>query len=89
MQLFQIGKAFSGIVSWINEVIVIIFRTGAGFLTCYCSFLKTRIRYKKKKKLSVCFVLFESKTNKIQGYYTLSNNSIPLSSFPEQIKKTT
>lgn len=40
-----------------------------------------------KRKLSACFVLAEMETNQIQGYYTLSNNSIPLNSFPEQIRK--
>ncbi len=40
-----------------------------------------------KRKLSACFVLAEKETNQIQGYYTLSNSSIPLSSFPEQIRK--
>lgn len=39
-----------------------------------------------KRKLSVCFVLSENGVN-IQGYYTLSNNSIPLNSFPEPIQK--
>lgn len=40
-----------------------------------------------KRKLSVCFVLAEKETDTIQGYYTLSNNSIPLSCFPEQLKR--
>jgi len=40
-----------------------------------------------KRKLSACFIIAEKGTNLIQGYYTLSNNSIPLSSFPEQIRK--
>ena len=40
-----------------------------------------------KRKLSVCFVISENETNLIQGYYTLSNNSIPLSQFPIQIQK--
>lgn len=39
-----------------------------------------------KRKLSVCFVLADGETNRIQGYYTLSNCSIPLSSLPEQIQ---
>lgn len=38
------------------------------------------------RKLSVCFVLVENSTDFIQGYYTLSNNSIPLKCFPEHIK---
>ncbi len=40
-----------------------------------------------KRKLSVCFVLADEENNQIMGYYTLSNNSIPLSSFPEGIRK--
>ncbi|NQW36438.1 MAG: GNAT family N-acetyltransferase [Flavobacteriales bacterium] len=40
-----------------------------------------------KRKLSACFVLIESGSNIIKGYYTLSNNSIPLALIPENIKK--
>jgi GNAT superfamily N-acetyltransferase len=50
-------------------------------------YLKTQAGQDVKRKLSVCFVLTDSKTKVIQGYYTLSNSSIPLSSFSEQIKK--
>lgn len=39
-----------------------------------------------KRKLAVCFVL-SLEANLVQGYYTLSNNGIPLSSFPEHIQK--
>ena len=51
------------------------------------NYLKTQARQDIKRKLSACFVLSDEKTHDIQGYYTLSNNSIPLSSFPEQIRK--
>ena len=51
------------------------------------NYLKNQAGQDIKRKLSACFVLLEEETNNIQGYYTLSNNSIPLSSFPEQIKK--
>lgn len=51
------------------------------------SYLKNQAGQDIKRKLSACFVLAESATNCIQGYYTLSNNSIPLSNFPEQIQK--
>jgi predicted GNAT family N-acyltransferase len=51
------------------------------------NYLKNQVGQDIKRKLSACFVLAEKETNNIQGYYTLSNNSIPLSSFPEQIKK--
>lgn len=50
------------------------------------NYLKTQAGQDIKRKLSACFVLLEKETNDIQGYYTLSNNSIPLSSFPEQIQ---
>jgi len=49
-------------------------------------YLKTQARQDVKRKLSGCFVLADSETKVIQGYYTLSNNSIPLSSFSEQIQ---
>jgi GNAT superfamily N-acetyltransferase len=51
------------------------------------NYLKNRAGQDIKRKLSACFVYAEKETNCIQGYYTLSNNSIPLSSFPEQIKR--
>jgi GNAT superfamily N-acetyltransferase len=50
-------------------------------------YLKTQAGQDIKRKLSVCFVLADSETKVIQGYYTLSNNSIPLSSFSEHIQK--
>jgi GNAT superfamily N-acetyltransferase len=48
--------------------------------------LKTQASQDIKRKLSACFVVFENETI-IKGYYTLSNYSIPLSSFPEHIQK--
>jgi hypothetical protein len=51
------------------------------------NYLKNQAGQDIKRKLSVCFVLAEKETNNIQGYYTLSNYSIPLSNFPEQIQK--
>ena len=50
-------------------------------------YLKTQAGQDLKRKLSVCFVSADSETNVIQGYFTLSNYSIPLSSFSEQIQK--
>lgn len=40
-----------------------------------------------KRKLSACFVLKDRETNLIQGYYTLSNNSIPLNFVPSEIQR--
>jgi len=51
------------------------------------SYLKNQAGQDVERKLSACFVLSEKETNIIQGYYTLSNNSIPLCSFPEHIQK--
>ncbi|MCU7693417.1 GNAT family N-acetyltransferase [Haoranjiania flava] len=50
------------------------------------NYLKTQAGQDIKRKLSACFVLSQNDAN-IQGYYTLSNNSIPLNSFPEHIRK--
>ncbi|MFP5470978.1 MAG: GNAT family N-acetyltransferase [Bacteroidia bacterium] len=51
------------------------------------NYLKNQAGQDVKRKLSACFVLSENKTNSVKGFYTLSNNSIPLSSFPEQVQK--
>lgn len=51
------------------------------------NYLKNQAGQDIKRKLSVCFVLSENETNNIQGFFTLSNNSIPLSSFPKKIQK--
>jgi len=40
-----------------------------------------------KRKLSACFVWPEQETGIIKGYYTLSNNSIPLDSVPDNIRR--
>lgn len=49
------------------------------------NYLKTQAGQDVKRKLSACFVLIETETNAIKGFYTLSNNSIPLNSFPTTI----
>ena len=51
------------------------------------NYLKNQAGQDVKRKLSVCFVMIENETNIIQGYYTLSNNSIPLNNFSEKIQK--
>lgn len=58
------------------------FNCGKDLLTNY---LRAQAGQDIKRKLSACFVLSENGTG-IQGYYTLSNNSISLSSFPEHIQ---
>lgn len=40
-----------------------------------------------KRKLSACFVLSDKANSLIQGYYTLSNNSIPMEMVPDIFKK--
>ncbi len=40
-----------------------------------------------KRKLSVCFVLIDPKTEIIKGYYTLSNNSISKDFIPLKLRK--
>ena len=51
------------------------------------NYLKNQAGQDVKRKLSACFVLIEKETNIIKGYYTLSNNSIPLSDFSDQIQR--
>ncbi len=60
------------------------FDCGNVFLNNY---LKYQAGQDMKRKLSACFVLADKEINTILGFYTLSNNSIPLDIFPEQIKK--
>lgn len=40
-----------------------------------------------KRKLSACFILNDSETELIKGYYTLANNSIPQSVIPAGLQK--
>jgi GNAT superfamily N-acetyltransferase len=51
------------------------------------SYLKNQAGQDVKRKLSACFVLNDVETNIVKGYYTLSNNSIPLVNFSELIQK--
>jgi GNAT superfamily N-acetyltransferase len=54
--------------------------------TALDTYLKTQAGQDVKRKLSACFVSVDSRTGFIQGYYTLSNNSIPLGVIPENYK---
>jgi len=60
------------------------FSSGNELLDMY---LHTQANQDIKRKLSVCFVMKESENNLVKGYYTLSNNSIPLHIIPESIQK--
>ncbi len=51
------------------------------------NYLKSQAGQDVRRKLSACFVLVGKEKDNIKGYYTLSNNSIPLSCFPESIQK--
>lgn len=51
------------------------------------SYLKHQANQDVKRKLSACFVLIDNRDGLIQGYYTLSNCSIPLQQVPEKLRK--
>ncbi len=57
---------------------------------CGKDLLNNYIRYQAsqdiKRKLSACFVLADN-DHSIKGFYTLSNNSIPLDTLPEMLRK--
>jgi GNAT superfamily N-acetyltransferase len=59
--------------------------------TCGNEMLDNYFKYQAgqdvKRKLSACFVWPEKETGIIKGYYTLSNNSIPLDSVPDNIRR--
>ncbi|MCZ2474734.1 GNAT family N-acetyltransferase [Aquirufa ecclesiirivi] len=50
-------------------------------------YVKTQASQDVKRKLAACFVLTKPSSSPIQGFYTLSNYSIPLHHFPESIQK--
>ena len=50
------------------------------------NYLKNQARQDIKRKLSACFILTLIETDNVIGYYTLSNNSIPLSHFSKKIQ---
>lgn len=50
------------------------------------SYFKRQASQDIKRKLSACFVL-EGNGNTVEGYYTLSNDSVPLAMVPEEIRK--
>ena len=51
------------------------------------SYLHRQASQDAKIKLSACFVLLDKSDSSIQGYYTLSNNSIALELVPDSFKK--
>ena len=50
------------------------------------NYVKFQVNQDIKRKLSACFVLSDKESNDIKGFYTLSNYSIPLDSFPDYIQ---
>ncbi|MCK9411807.1 MAG: GNAT family N-acetyltransferase [Prolixibacteraceae bacterium] len=50
------------------------------------TYIKTQASQDVKRKLSACFVSVDHVSGLIQGYYTFSNNSIPLGLIPENYK---
>ena len=50
------------------------------------NYLQLQVSQDIKKKLSVCFVLVDE-SNKVKGYYTLSNSSILHSDMPSSLSK--
>ena len=51
------------------------------------NYLHFQVSQDVKRKLSACFVFEEKSDGVIQGYYTLSNSSIPLERIPAIFKK--
>jgi len=49
-------------------------------------YISKQVSQDVKRKLCVCFVLEDSETE-IIGFYTLSNNSVPLDIVPDEIKR--
>jgi predicted N-acetyltransferase YhbS len=60
------------------------FTCGKSMLDNYLYF---QARQDMKRNLSVCFVWNDAQTKRVKGYYTLSNNSIPLDTITEQYRK--
>jgi GNAT superfamily N-acetyltransferase len=60
------------------------FRCGKEMLDNYLYF---QANQDIKRKLSTCFVKKDTETGLLQGYYTLSSNSIPLDLIPHEIQK--
>ena len=51
------------------------------------NYIKHQAGQDVRRKLTACFVLTDSESGLIEGYYTLSNNSIPLNLVPENFSK--
>lgn len=60
------------------------FSSGKSLLDNY---VRTQAKQDVKRKLAVCFVLINGKTDKISGYYTLSSSSISNDLIPDSFRK--
>ena len=61
-----------------------LFQCGKNMLDTY---IQLQANQDIKRKLAACFVVEDKHTELIQGYYTLSNNSIPLKLVPDIFRK--
>jgi len=75
--------AITIILSHDHRILTTGFNCGKFLLDTY---LKTQASQDVKRKLSACFVSVDPVSGLIQGYYTLSNNSIPLKLIPENYR---
>jgi len=50
-------------------------------------YIHSQVSQDVKKKLAVCFVLLATDNQTVEGYYTLSNGSIPYDDVPESLRK--
>jgi GNAT superfamily N-acetyltransferase len=71
------------ILSNSHKKLKIDFRCGKELLDNY---LRTQASLDVRRKLAACFVSLKVDSGLIQGYYTLSNNSIPLDLVPDSFK---
>ena len=60
------------------------FSCGSNMLDTY---LQRQANQDIKRKLAACFVIVETDTKIVKGYYTLSNSSVPLGLLPEKSQK--
>ncbi len=51
------------------------------------NYLQKQVSQDVKRKLAVCFVIAEESSNRVKGYYTLSNSTIPAQWIPLDIRK--
>ena len=50
-------------------------------------YLKTQVNQDIRKRLAVCFVISDQASNRVMGYYTLSNTGLSRELIPESLQK--